>query len=448
LSIPSRSEAVPAHSRTLAAQVLARVIGRRQSLTALLHDTDADLGAREHAFVQELCYGVMRWLPRLEFLLQRLLQRPLRAADADLRALLLTGIYQILYLRTPDHAAVSASVETARDLGKPWACKLVNAVLRRFLREREALEAEAAADPVAHHAHPAWLLSAIRTAWPEDWQAVLAANNTPPPFTLRINRLRIGADEYQSRLAAAGLDSRRHIHARQALLVSPAVNVTSLPGFSDGHVSVQDAAAQLAAGLLDLAPGQRVLDACAAPGGKTAHILESEPGLAEVVAIDSDAERLEQAGQGLERLGLTARCLTADATEPAGWWDGKSFDRILLDAPCSGTGVIRRHPDIKHRRTQQGLARSTELQARLLQNLWPLLAPGGKLLYATCSILPQENADLAAAFIACQKDAEHLPIKAEWGRPAGPGRQILPGEADMDGFYYACLTKNNCSGKQ
>lgn len=428
-------------ARPVAAQILAQVIDQRRSLAELLGDAETRLPARDRAYLQELCFGVMRWLPRLEFMLQRLLKRPLRRTDADLQALLLAGIYQILYLRTPDHAAVSASVEATRELGKPWAGKLVNAVLRRLLRERAALEAAAAAEPAAHHAHPAWLLEMLQSAWPTDWEAVVNANNTRPPFTLRVNRQRIDRDGYQAKLAAAGLESRPHPHAGQALLVTPPVPVSELPGFDDGLVSVQDAAAQLAAGLLDLAPGQRVLDACAAPGGKTAHILETEPALAAVVAVDSDPGRLAQVDQGLQRLGLAADCVHGDATVPADWWDGQPFDRILLDAPCSGSGVIRRHPDIKHRRSAQGIDRSAALQVQLLQNLWPLLAAGGKLLYVTCSVLPQENAEVVTGFLQHQAAAEVLPITAGWGHPAGPGRQILPGETDMDGFFYACLVK-------
>lgn len=429
-------------TRTVAAQVLAEVIGRRQSLTEGLDEADLRLPPREQAFLQELCYGVMRWLPRLTFMLRRLLQKPLRAADSDVEALLLSGIYQLLYLRTPDHAAVSASVEAARELGKPWACKLVNAVLRRLLRERTVLETAADGVPAALYAHPDWLLEILQSAWPGDWQAVVNANNARPPLALRVNQWRTSLTDYQARLSAAGLQVQAHPHARQALLVTPAVPVADLPGFAEGLVSVQDAAAQLAADLLDLAPGQRILDACAAPGGKTAHILESEPGLAEVVAVDNDARRLRQIEDGLKRLGLHATCLHANATQPADWRQGRSFDRILVDAPCSGSGVIRRHPDIKHRRSPEGIARNTAIQLELLQNLWPLLTSGGKLLYATCSILPQENADLVTHFITTRKDAEPVPIAADWGRPAGTGRQILPGEADMDGFFYALLVKH------
>lgn len=428
-------------TRTVAAQVLSDVIGRRQSLTERLDEADLQLPSREQAFLQELCYGVMRWLPRLAFMLQRLLQKPLRTADSDVEALLLSGIYQLLYLRTPDHAAVSASVEAARELGKPWACKLVNAVLRRLLRERTVLESAADGVLAALYAHPDWLLEILQSAWPGDWQKVVKANNARPPLALRVNQRCINLGDYQTLLSAAGLEGRPHPYTSQALLVTPAVTVTELPGFMDGLVSVQDAAAQLAAELLDLAPGQRVLDACAAPGGKAAHILESEPGLAEVIAVDNDPRRLRQVEDGLKRLQLSAACLCGDATQPSDWWDGALFDRILVDAPCSGSGVIRRHPDIKHRRSRQGLARNTTIQLQLLQNLWPLLTSGGKLLYATCSILPQENTDLVTRFVTAQQDAEPIPITSDWGRPAGPGRQILPGEADMDGFFYALLVK-------
>ncbi len=431
------------HSRSLAARILVDVIDADVPLDQALSRASArvPLPERDQAFVQELCYGVLRWLPRLRFQLSLLLDRPLKAADSDIGLLLLVGLYQILDLDTPDHAAVTTAVDACNELDKPWATTLVNAVLRRAARERAQLQQQAAAQPAAALAHPKWLLKTLQKAWPEDWQTIAAANNQRPPFYIRVNRRRSDCGQYRQLLTAAGLTGTPHAHADSALHVAPAVAAGKLPGFADGLVSVQDPAAQLAAGLLDLEPGQRVLDACAAPGGKTAHMLERESGLAEVVAVDRSADRLTRLQAGLERLQLNATCIAADAASPRDWWDGRPFDRILLDAPCSGSGVIRRHPDIKYHRNRAAIDAAVALQAQLLAALWPLLAPGGKLLYATCSVLPAENTDQIAGFLAQHDDASEQPIDAPWGRQQLHGRQILPGDKEMDGFFYARLGK-------
>ncbi len=432
-------------TRTLAARILVDVVDfgvtLEQAFTQIIRHHQPTLDSRDQAFLQELCYGVLRWLPRLRFQLGQLLRKPLKSGDADIEYLLLAGLYQILELRTPDHAAVSASVDACGELGKPWAGKLCNAVLRRAARERESLQEQAAKQPVAALAHPKWLLKTLQEAWPEDWQAIARANNERPPLYIRVNQRLIDRQRYSEMLSAAGLEAMPHAHADQALRVVPAISAAKLPGFERGLISIQDAAAQLAAKLLGLQPGQRVLDACAAPGGKTAHILETEPDLAEVIAVDLSADRLERLKLGLQRLRLTATCIAADATRPQTWWDSQLFDRILLDAPCTGSGVIRRHPDIKYHRDKAAIAAAAETQSQLLTSLWPLLAPGGKLLYATCSFIPAENTEQIASFIARHGDAEEMLIDAPWGRQMPYGRQILPGDVDMDGFYYACLKK-------
>lgn len=429
------------NTRTRTVRILVDVLDNDTTLDAALATGTADLDERDRAFVQALCYGVLRWLPRLRFQLSQLLDRPLRDTDRDLEYLLLCGLYQLFELRTPDHAAVDASVDSAGELGKPWAGKLINAVLRRAARERTTLIDSVRAHPAAEYAHPKWLLKKLQRAWPDDWRTIVTANNQHAPLCVRVNTGRVSVADYAARLEAAGLSGQPHPHAPQALLVTPAVAAEALPGFHNGEVSVQDAAAQLAAGLLDLQPGQRVLDACAAPGGKTAHMLEVEPALAEVVALDVAAERLERVRGTLQRLALTADLVCADAAKPLHWWHGQPFDRILLDAPCSGTGVIRRHPDIKYHRDSTSVTAAAERQRELLAAVWPLLARGGKLLYVTCSVLPEENADIIDAFTGQQSDARLLPVAGDWGRPAGAGRQILPGDADMDGFFYACLGK-------
>lgn len=430
------------NSRSLAALVLVEVLDRGITLDHALKAHGDDLPPRDQAFLQELCYGVLRWLPRLRYQLGLLLQKPLKTENHDIECLLLNGLYQILYLRTPDHAAVSACVDSSRELNKAWAGKLVNAVLRRAIRERETLENSVADIPAALYAHPKWLLKRLQKDWPEDWQQIVNANNQRAPLCVRVNSRRTGRDSYAAALRDAGLASEPHDYAPEALIVTPAVTAEMLPGFSDGLVSVQDAAAQLATDLLDLQPGQRVLDACAAPGGKTAHILEHQPQLGELVAVESSADRLQRLRGGLERLQLHAELVHADARRPQEWWDGTAFDRILLDAPCTGTGVIRRHPDIKYHRDARAVETAVELQHELLTALWPLLALGGKLLYATCSVLPAENMDMISAFLDVHPDAREVPIATAWGRVAGAGRQILPGDTDMDGFFYACLSKH------
>jgi 16S rRNA (cytosine967-C5)-methyltransferase len=343
-------------------------------------------------------------------------------------------LLQLQHLRVPEHAAVSATVDAAHLLGRPDAAPLVNAVLRRFQRERAELDAALATIPEARFSHPAWLIEELASDWPDDWEHILEANNAQAPMWLRVNEQRCSRDAYLERLRTSGIGASAAADVATAIVLDTPRPVDSLPGFAAGHVSVQDVAAQRAAAFLDLAAGQRVLDACAAPGGKTGHILEACPGLAELWAVDRNEARLARVRENLDRLGLTAKVVTGDATRPADWWDGRPFDRILLDAPCSATGVIRRHPDIKVLRRPEDVARAVELQADLLRALWPLLREGGRIVYATCSVLRRENDAQIAAFQGSQ--------------PAGgPGTvvasrcQTLPGETNGDGFYYACLQK-------
>lgn len=428
-------------SRTAAAKVLAQVLGKGRSLGGILPPALAQLRKDgERALAQEMCYGVLRWYPRLAALVERLLSKPLKERDADVRSLLLLGLYQIIYMRVPDHAAVTETVAAARDLGKPWAGGLVNAVLRNYLRDSAHLLEEVDQNEAAALAHPAWLLELIKHAWPRDWQAIVTANNQRPPMALRVNAQHRERDAYLRMLVDDGIAAFPAPYTTHGVILEQPTDVERLPGFNEGWVSVQDSAAQLAAELLDVQPGQRVLDACAAPGGKAAHILESQPGI-DLTALDSDAARLKRVDENLRRLQLQARLIEGDAAQPAAWWDGVMYDRILLDAPCSATGVIRRHPDIKILRRPDDIAALAELQGRMLQALWPLLKPGGMFLYATCSILPQENEQQITRFLAAQTDACEKAIDASWGNPGEAGRQILPGENNMDGFYYACLQK-------
>ena len=429
-------------ARACAARVLVRVITDGRSLSDVLPAAVQPLAdPRQRALVQELSYGTLRWYYRLDALLQRLLQKPLKQRDADVRCVLLTGLYQLDQLAMPQRVAVNETVQATRALNKQWASGLVNAVLRNYQRQAAELDEAVAAEDVAGYAHPAWLIERLRSDWPHDWEHMLMANNARPPFSLRVNRQRMTRAEYMETLADQSLGAVPLEHTVTGVKLEKPVPVEMLPGFTAGYVSVQDGAAQLAAGLLDLHPGQRVLDACAAPGGKTAHILESEHGLAMVTAVDVDPRRLTRIGENLSRLSLHANLVQGDAGEPSAWWDGQAYDRILLDVPCSATGVIRRHPDIKLLRKPSDIAHLVSMQARLLQAMWPLLSSGGMLLYCTCSVLADENSGQVARFLETQADAAELPIAAVWGRECRHGRQVFPGEDEMDGFYFACLTR-------
>ena len=429
---PARGVAV----RRRAAAAVRAVLHEGQRLEAVL-DYDG-LDRSDRALLRELATGSVRWAIRLRAVLDDLLDRPLPKRETEVEALLLVGLYQLAHTTIPPYAAVSASVG-ALSKGKGWARRLVNGVLRRFGREREArLAAADERSPAVATGHPEWLVGELQGAYPDSWAAVLAANNAPPPLTLRVAGDRAA---YLRELADAGIAGEAHPEVASAVVLGEFLPVAALPGFADGRVSVQDAAAQLAAPLLDPQPGERVLDACSAPGGKLAHLLERQPD-ARVTALEVDPQRLAKVRETLERTGAAPQALMAgDASRPRTWWDGTPFDRILVDAPCSGTGVVRRHPDIKHLRRPQDLAPMAQRQAALLAALWPLLRPGGRLLYATCSVLPAENGDQVAAFLAGHADARAQALPPIPGQAAGPGRQILPGEAGMDGFYYALLTK-------
>ncbi len=426
--------------RAAAATVLARVIDGGEALDTPLAEALAQVDARDQGLLRQLCYGSLRHYHRLDGIISGFLDKPLKRRDADIHALLLIGLHQLLDLRIPDHAAISSSVEACRKLGKPWATRLVNGVLRRCLRESGSLASGLSDNQ--RHSHPEWLLEELRQSWPQHWEQLVNANNQHPPMCLRCNDQRGGRDGYLARLERAGIEAEPCTLVPTGIRLAQAADVTALPGFADGDVSVQDEAAQLAAFLLDARPGERILDACAAPGGKACHILEAEPALEELVAMDSDAGRLARVEDNLARLHLPAALVCGDASAPPAELESASFDRILVDAPCSGSGVIRRHPDIKLLRRRDDIASLAEQQLRILGGLWPLLKPGGRLLYVTCSVLPAENAELVARFLQVHDDAGSLAIDADWGVPSGAGRQLLSSAGGCDGLYYALLEKH------
>lgn len=427
--------------RLAAAKALAAVLNGKASLNSSLPTQMDKVEDRDRGFTQDLAFGTARWQPRLSALAARLLQKPFKAADADVEALLLVGLYQLLYTRVPAHAAIGETVGCADKLKKPWAKALLNAVLRNAQRESETIFAELERDPVVRTAHPRWLQKSLKAFWPEQWEAICAANNAHPPMILRVNRRHHTRDAYLGLLTDAGIAATPCVYSRDGIVLEAATDVRGLPGFADGWISVQDEAAQLAADLLDLAPGQRVLDACCAPGGKTCHILEAEPKLAGVVAVDLEAKRLVRVRENLERLKLSAELIAADGRDTQAWWDGKPFQRILLDAPCSATGVIRRHPDIKLTRQPDDIAALALLQGELLDAMWNTLEVGGILLYATCSTLPTENTEVIEAFLARTPGARELDLATAAGIKQPHGRQLLAQEGGHDGFYYAKLIK-------
>lgn len=428
-----------AATRAAAARAVAAVLAGR-SLSDALPPLLIPLPARDRGLAQELAYGVLREFEPLAFLADGLVKS--RPKPAEVFALLLVGLYQLLHTRVPEHAAVHATVDAAAKLKAQRMGGLINGVLRNFMRERDdRLALLAKTDPAICHALPGWLWKRLSKDWPEEHEAVAEALRRHPPMTLRVNEAKMDRETYRAYLTAAEVEAEITRHAPLGITLTRAMPVDRLPGFAEGEVSVQDEAAQLCATVLSLKPGQRVLDACAAPGGKTLALMEKQPGLS-MLALDNDAARLERVRENLTRAGLSADTLAADAGEPESWWDGQPFDLILLDAPCSATGVIRRHPDIKRLRRPDDIAALARQQDRLLDALWPLLAPGGRLLYMTCSILREENDARMAAFLARQDRVTEQIIAADWGRALPYGRQILPGEDGMDGFYYCLLEKN------
>ncbi|MCF6190432.1 MAG: 16S rRNA (cytosine(967)-C(5))-methyltransferase RsmB [Cocleimonas sp.] len=416
--------------RTSAAKILQSVIYKGESLSPALQDVDDPL-------VRDLCYGSLRWHEPLSALLNELLTKPLKKKDKDVECLIRVGLYQIIYQKTPDHAAVGETVSALKGLKKPWAKKLVNAVLRNYLRGQEKLQKIIQSQYPAKFAFPQWLLDEIKQAWPENWQAILNASNQRAPMTLRVNLAQQSRDEYLKKLQALDIEASKLEGVDTAICLAKPCNVFDLPDFEQGAVSVQDGAAQLASILLDCKDGMCVLDACAAPGGKTGHILESAKNL-DVIAVDNSETRLMRVTQNLQRLKLEAKVVVSDVLETENYAKDKLFDRILLDAPCSATGVIRRHPDIKVLRRQSDIAELQQLQSKMLDVLWEKLEPEGILLYATCSILPQENEQQIRDFVKRHDDdVEVLPIDDTQDL----GRQVFPGEKCMDGFYFSKLKK-------
>ncbi len=421
--------------------MLTSVVKDGKSLGEMIRSRQQSLEAREAARLQEITFGTIRWSLRLDAVVSQLLKKPMRNKDTDVKVLLWQALYEIIYMRTPDYAVVSSYAALTNKMRKGWAKSLVNASLREFLRSREQLLANADASPPSRHSVPEWLYSSVSRDWPDQAEACLLSFNKKAPLVLRVNTRQLSRDDYLAELTAAEIDAAVAQLGNDSIAVSSGVRVEALPGFEQGQFAVQDSAAQLAAELLKPAASERVLDACAAPGGKTAHLAGLQPGI-HLTAIDNDAQRLTRVEENLQRLGhdgVTLHC--ADAADLSSWWDDVPFNAILLDAPCSALGVLRRHPDIRHLRRDTDINVLAATQLRLLKTLWPTLARSGRLVYVTCSILKQENQQVVAEFLRGQADAAEVDIDATWGLKCQHGRQILPGQHNSDGFYYAILAR-------
>jgi 16S rRNA (cytosine967-C5)-methyltransferase len=454
----SRSTATTSSAKNIratAARVLTQV-QYGQSLAQCLPAAEEKIEFDDIPFLRELCYGSCRWYFRLNALAKMLLEKPFQDHDEDLHQLLIVGLYQLDVQKKAAHAAIYETVEAAISLDKPYCKAVINACLRRYEREHVELNKFLGDNPVTLHSHPKWLVKALKKAWPDNYLEIMEANNQHPPFCLRVNQLHHSREEYLALLEQTGIPASAGKHAQHSIYLDHAMNVFELPGFEEGWCSVQDEAAQLAAELLDPQAGETILDACAAPGGKTCHILESADDL-KVTAIDLEEKRLLRVTENLERLNLDAKTIACDANDLNTWWNGECFDRILLDAPCAAIGVIRRHPDIKILRRKEDIEQLADVQLALLTSLWSTLKPGGRLVYATCSIMPMENADVVDTFIQAQNNA-HQDVQVyslqdrPWGVESGNGRQLFPQltiesenvekkEQSHDGFYYAVLEK-------
>lgn len=422
--------------RSLAAQTIEQVVEQGQSLSNVLPAVQQKVSDKDKALLQELCFGVLRTLPQLDWLVGKLMSRPMTGKQRTIHYLIMVGIYQLLYTRIPAHAALAETVEGAIMIKRQAFKGLINGVLRQFQRQQEGLMAEIAKHD-SRFLHPGWLLQRLKKAYPECWESIVEANNQRPPMWLRVNRQHYTREAWMRLLAETGLEGHPHPKYKDAVRLDSPAPVQALPGFEQGWVTVQDASAQGSVDLLDPQDGEAILDLCAAPGGKTTHILEVAP-QANVMAVDVDALRLKRVHENLERLGMQAEVKQGDGRFPAHWCGKTQFDRILLDAPCSATGVIRRHPDIKWLRRDRDIAELVALQKEILDAIWPHLKSGGTLVYATCSILPDENKDQISAFLARHADA----TLTETGDDKAPGIQNLPAADDGDGFYYAKLIKN------
>lgn len=435
------------NARFLAAKVLEQVLLQNGSLSTQLVKQLAQNPSDEQGLIKELCFGVCRFYPQLNTIALSLLSKPFEEKDFDLYATLLMGLYQIEHMSTPDHAAVNESVELCRQLDKEWATKVINAILRRYQREGEEIKAGLSAQPSMIHNMPKWLMKRINKHWADEQDLIVQASNEHPPMCIRVNLNKVSRETYKAMLTAEGIVSRETPYSTAGLYLESPIPVTMLPEFQQGFVSVQDESAQLAALILNPQADDIMLDACAAPGGKTGHLLESQPNLT-LTAVELEEWRLQRIESNLARLELSAQLVCGDAAQTDTWWNQTPFDKILLDVPCSATGVIRRNPDIKINRKPDDIDALTTIQAAILKATWATLKEGGYLLYATCSLMPEENEQQIQAFLASQSDAKEVALttlnpafNTQIGKAVSHGMQLFPTLEGHDGFYYCLLQK-------
>ncbi|PHM36384.1 16S RNA methyltransferase [Xenorhabdus mauleonii] len=421
--------------RSTAAKAITQVLEQGQSLSTVIPELQQKVSDKDKALLQELCFGVMRVLPQLQWFINKLMEKPLKGKQRIFHYLIMVGIYQLIYTRIPAHAALAETVNGAISLKRPQLKGLINGVLRQFQRQQQEL-VEQANNHISQHLHPKWLLERIQKAYPQNWQDIICANNQKPPMWLRVNQQHHTASEYLALLEKANIEAELDINHTSAIRLLNPCPVNSLPGFDKGWVTIQDRSAQGCAELLTPCNDESILDLCAAPGGKTTHILEIAP-RSEVLAVDIDEQRIKRVKENLQRLNLHAAVKVGDGRLPHEWANNEQFDRILLDAPCSATGVIRRHPDIKWLRRNEDIDQLVMLQAEILDAIWPYLKKNGTLVYATCSILPQENSEQIKSFMKRHTDA----ALSETSTLENPGTQIIPEIAGGDGFFYVRLTK-------
>ena len=425
--------------RLVAIRIIESILLNKGSLSTQLARKQADVKAEHVPQLKEICFGVSRYYPQLNSFALHMLDKPFQEKDFDVYAAILVALYQIEYMDTPEHAAVNEAVESAKLIGKPWAGKLVNAILRRYLREAVDIKAILKDMPSVAHSHPKWILKRFKKHWGNSFEQIVEANNARPPMCLRVNLSRVSRETQMQKLSQQGIESEEGVFSESAIYLKQAASVQSLPGFFDGDMSVQDEAAQLSASILSVKEGEKVLDACAAPGGKTGHLLESAD--IHLTAIELEPWRLSKIEENLERLGFNAELICADSGDLDTWWDNVAFDKILLDVPCSATGVIRRNPDIKVNRKPADIDELISIQKTLINNIWLTLKPGGKLLYATCSVMPEENEHQMAEFLSRTPDAKEIQLDVEWGQKVSHGIQLLPKQNSHDGFYYCLIEK-------
>lgn len=434
-------------ARQVAIKVISNVLSQQGSLSTQLARSQQEVAPEHQALLKELCFGVCRHYPTLNSVALSLLNQPFEEKDIDLYAILLLGLYQLTHMNTPDHAAVNESVEACRLLKKDWATKLVNAVLRRYQRECDEIIENLSAMPSVEYNMPKWLVKRFNKHWPDHLESIIEASNIHPPMCIRVNEDQVSRETYLESLSDKGIKADIGEYSTSAIYLQNAQNVMDLPGFMDGLCSVQDEAAQLSAHILNPEADEKILDACAAPGGKTGHLLEKAPS-SQLTAVELEPWRLEKIESNLERLGYPVSLICADAGDLDAWWDGNTFDKVLLDVPCSATGVIRRNPDIKINRKPADINELIEIQKQIVDQVWKTVKAGGYMLYATCSLMPEENEQQVARFLEEHKDAMEVPLNTlnsslelNWGEAVSHGRQLMPTINGHDGFYYCLIRK-------